>query len=206
MPDKIIIPGDFDEWARHRWDDFVIGAEHSLYEWCMIYTDRHPRALGDDGTATAKMRNIRLELLGVRGSNKRDIDRKCNAVYQELADAIASGRLDARHVYLDDRPRELDPTLCVLDTAPVLAIARRRKDHGEYIARLLAAQIGEPVVHTRREAIKPDLRNAIKRAIKDQGEPGKTVQWQRFCDAETFLLYRFRAANWAGTTAGFDHR
>ena len=34
-------------------------------------------------------------------------------------------------------PSEPDPTLFVLDTAPILAIARRRGDYGQYIARLL---------------------------------------------------------------------
>ncbi len=64
--------------------------------------------------------------------------RTSNAVYQELAEGITSGKLDAKRVYLDDRPAELDLTLCILDAAPVLAIARRRKDHGQHIARLLA--------------------------------------------------------------------
>ena len=119
MPDDMIIPGGFDEWFGHRWDDFAIGAEHTVFEWCMIYTDRHPAAfLGGDGrTATAKFQDIRLTLLGARGSNEprwrphpTNVDegvwddpviyRTCNAVYRELAEGIASGRLDARRRYL----------------------------------------------------------------------------------------------------------
>jgi hypothetical protein len=45
--------------------------------------------------------------------------RTSNAVYQELVEGILTGRIDAKRVYLDDRPGELDPTLCIpLDAAP----------------------------------------------------------------------------------------
>jgi hypothetical protein len=187
MPDEIIIPGGSDEWSGHRWDDFAIGAEHTVFEWCMIYTDRHPTPfLGDhSGTATAEMQDIRLTLLGARGSNKpgwrphpNETDkavwddpgtyRTCNAVYQELAAGIASGRLDAKRVYLDDRPGEIDPTLCIIDAAPVLAIARRRGDYGQYIVRLLTADAvpeGMSSVH-RKPRVRPGGAAKIPRDTK----------------------------------------
>jgi hypothetical protein len=155
MPDEIIIPGGVEEWLGRRFDDFAVGAKHTVFEWCMIYTDHHPTAvLGDDSrTATARFLDMRLTLLGARGSNEPRmrphptetdrgvwddmmIYRTRNAVYQELVE----GRLDAERRYRDDRPGEPDPTLCILDAAPVLAIARRRKDYGQYIGRLLATQ------------------------------------------------------------------
>src|SRR5207248_6052269 len=65
--------------------------------------------------------------------------RVANAVYQELATAIQKGSLEPkRRAYLEDRPGELDPTLCVLEAAPILAIAERRGDGGEVIQKLLA--------------------------------------------------------------------
>ena len=65
--------------------------------------------------------------------------RIANAVYQELATAIQTGSLEPkRRTYLEDRPDELDPTLCVLEAAPILAIAERRGDGGERIQKLLA--------------------------------------------------------------------
>src|SRR5207248_8855752 len=65
--------------------------------------------------------------------------RSTNAVYQELATAIHTGSLEPkRRAYLEDRPGELDPTLCVLEAAPILAIAERRGDGGEVIQKLLA--------------------------------------------------------------------
>jgi hypothetical protein len=155
MSDAISIPGGKDLLGCPV-AEFVIGPEHTVLEWCCIYTDGHPTALlGDDSrTATAEMQDTRLTLLGACGSNvprmrphptETDkgvwddpvIYRTRNAVYQELADAIECGRLDAKHVYLDDRPGKLDPTLCIIGATPVLAIAQRRRDYGERIAALL---------------------------------------------------------------------
>jgi hypothetical protein len=72
------------------------------------------------------------------------IYRTSNAVYQELAEGVTTRRLDAVRRYCDDRPKELDFTLCIIDAAPVLAIARRRKDYGQYIAALLARTPAKP--------------------------------------------------------------
>jgi hypothetical protein len=171
MTDDIIIPGGFDEWSSRRWDAFVVAratqssVEHTVFDWCMIYTNRHPRAfLGDDSrTATARCRDIRLTLLGAQGSNEpglrphpteadkgvwddRATYRTCNALYQELAQGIS--RIDAKKVYLDDRPSELDPTLCIIGSDPVLAIARRNEDFSLYIAALLARTHTAPATAT----------------------------------------------------------
>jgi hypothetical protein len=152
---KGLIPGGLDPFG-HRVRPFHVEDEHTVFEWCMICTDRHPTAfLGDDSrTATARLQDTRLILLGARNSNEpgwrphpTETDkgvwddhatyRRCNAVYQELAESIMIGRLEALRVYLDDRPGELDPTLCIIGTDPVLTIARRRGDFSQYIAALL---------------------------------------------------------------------
>jgi hypothetical protein len=71
--------------------------------------------------------------------------RVANAVYQELATAIQKGSLEPkRRAYLEDRPGELDPTLCVLEAGLILAIAERRGDYGETIRRLLIAHQVRP--------------------------------------------------------------
>jgi hypothetical protein len=161
--ESVLISGGVDEWSRQSWDPFGVGAEHTVFEWCMIYTDRHPSAFLGPYTrsATAEHREVRLTLLGTNGSNEpgfyphptktdegvwRDpVEfRTSNAVYRELANAITDGRLDAKRVYLDDRPDELDLTLCVIDAAPMLAIAKRRQDYGQYIASVLAGQAAIP--------------------------------------------------------------
>jgi hypothetical protein len=147
--------------------DFPVADMHTVYEWCMIYTDRLPGVAAMDATAEAQRE--RLQYLGAIGSNavlvtadtsimiadttgrrvtpgrrteKVDISlhyRISNAVYQELAKDIETGKLKPeRPVYLDDRPNELDPTLCVIGAAPILAIAERWGDGGERIQKLLA--------------------------------------------------------------------
>jgi hypothetical protein len=195
MADEIIIPGGFDEWSQHRWDDFVIGTEHTVFEWCMIYTDSHPAAfLGDDSrTATAEMQDVRLTLLGARGSNEpgmrphptetdkgiwddQVIYKTRNAVYQQLAEAIKGRQLDTKQVYLDDRPGELDPTLCILDSAPVLAIARRRGDYGGYIAALLKL-LCEPDAARQPHRIKPSQRGGSKPAPFWAEARGVAMEW-----------------------------
>jgi hypothetical protein len=133
---------------------YVVRDEHSVYEWCMIYTDRDP------GVASlylcAAGQKERMQYLGaiaplvsgpmtatVAGQDievdTREHYRIANAVYQELANDIKTGaREPKRRAYLEDRPGELDPTLCVLEAAPILAIAERRGDGGEIIRKLVA--------------------------------------------------------------------
>jgi hypothetical protein len=148
--------------------DFVVGDELTVYEWCMIYTDRHPGVAAKHATAEAQRE--RMQYLGaiaplvsgpttatVAGQDfevdTREHYRITNAVYQELATAIQTGSLEPkRRAYLDDRPGELDPTLCVLEAAPILAIAERRGDGGEVIQKLLAERRQPPASPPKRRS------------------------------------------------------
>jgi hypothetical protein len=63
-----------------------------------------------------------------------------NEVYREVARDIECGRITPlKLAYCSDKPDKLDPTRCLIDVAPVLAIARRRNDGGRYIAAKLLA-------------------------------------------------------------------
>jgi hypothetical protein len=151
MSDVIVVPGGEDAFG-HRVPDFVVGNEHTVFEWCMVYSGRHPGFAPKD--ATVADRRQRLLSLGAIGPNisgpvlelttlethwdDRARHRIANAAFQELAEAIQTGRLELRRVYLDDRPGELDLTLCVIGKGPVLSIARRRRDYGQCIGALLA--------------------------------------------------------------------
>jgi len=130
---------------------FEVSDEHTVFEWVMIYGDRHPWVASMEPTVEG--RQDRLLYLGAippiaSGSipveNGRRVDitahyRIANAVYQELATAMQTGALEPkRRAYLEDQPDELDPTLCVLEAAPILAILERRGDGGEFIQKLLA--------------------------------------------------------------------
>src|SRR5438309_7012406 len=133
---------------------YVVRDEHSVYEWCMIYTDRDPRVASLYPYAAGQKQ--RMQYLGaiaplmsgpmtatVAGQDievdTREHYRIANAVYQGLANDIQTGACEPkRRAYLEDRPGELDPTLCVLEAAPILAIAERRGDGGEIIRRLVA--------------------------------------------------------------------
>jgi hypothetical protein len=109
----------------------------------MIYTNRHPAGAhpNHDGTTVERMR-LRLILLGASGQID-EVTRISNAVYRELAAGIEAGRIEPRkRVYLDDRPAEMDFTLCVIGVDPVLDVARRRQDGGRKIAELLEAHAG----------------------------------------------------------------
>jgi hypothetical protein len=132
--------------------------EYSVFEWARLYIDLHPAVVSMDRTVAGQ--EDRLRYLGVipwpsitpgsipggpAGPGREwAVDTTSHyaatyAVYQELADDIQSGRLEPkRRVYLEDRRGELDPTLCVLSAGPILKIARRRGDGGEFIRLLLA--------------------------------------------------------------------
>jgi hypothetical protein len=140
--------------------DFTVGDERTVYEWCMIYSDRHPGvATLHATTANQKDRLLHLgaiatliagPFIAATPAGHSEVDttahyRVANAVYQELATAIQSGSLEPkRRAYLEDRPGELDPTLCVLEAAPILAIAERRGDYGGTIRWLLIAREVRP--------------------------------------------------------------
>jgi hypothetical protein len=134
--------------------DFTVGDERTVYEWCMIYSDRHPGVATLHAT-TAHQKDRLLHLgaiatllagpfIAVTPARHFEVDttahyRISNAVYQELATAIQTGSLEPkRRAYLEDGPGQLDPTLCVLEATPILAIAERRGDGGEVIQKLLA--------------------------------------------------------------------
>jgi hypothetical protein len=61
-----------------------------------------------------------------------------NAVYQQLAERIRTGRIQYKPVYLDDQPGKLDLTLCVIGKDPVLDIAKRVGGYGRTIEEMLA--------------------------------------------------------------------
>jgi len=143
---------------------FAARDEYSVFEWARLYIDLHPAVASMDRTVAGQ--EDRLRYLGVipwpqmtpgsipggPGAPGRDwaVDTAAHygitsAVYQELAEDIQTGRLESkRRVYLDDRPGELDPTLCVLDAEPILDIAERRGDGGEIIQKLLIAREVRP--------------------------------------------------------------
>jgi hypothetical protein len=127
-----------------RSTSFVIGDEHTIFEWCMIYTDRHPGGVHPNhNSATVERMRMRLILLGACGQSD-EVTRISNAVYRELAAGIKADRIHPRkRVYLDDRPAELDFTLCVIGVNHVLDVAQRRQDGGRRIAELLAAHAGK---------------------------------------------------------------
>jgi hypothetical protein len=135
-------------------DDFLVGDEHTIYEWCMFYVDLHPRVASTEPTVAGQ--EDRLRYLGaipplVAGSmpdpdHNRKVDIRAHrrisaAIYRKLAKAISTGELESkREAILEDKPDELDPTMCVLDAEPILEIAEHRGDYGETIRRLLIAR------------------------------------------------------------------
>jgi hypothetical protein len=139
-------------------DDYVVGDEHAIYEWCMFYVDLHPGVVSTEPTVAGQ--EDRLRYVGaipplVAGSipdpdHNRKVDIRAHrrisaAIYRELAKAISSGELESkREAILEDKPDELDPTMCVLDAEPILKIAERRGDCGKTIRRLLIARQVRP--------------------------------------------------------------
>jgi hypothetical protein len=141
-----IVPGGSDEWFPRTWEPFVVGAAHTLYEWSLLFDDRHPGELHDSHRGnTREDRRAREDFLG-GGNEKASISR---AVYDELAAKVRDTHRKVKvgeiqqpplwqFVYRADEPAELDLTLCVIDAGPVLELARRRGDGGRYIRELLA--------------------------------------------------------------------
>jgi len=121
---------------------FVIGNAHTIFEWCMIYTDRHPAAVHPDhNSPSAQDRDLRLNLLGAIGGARNDPGlHVLTEVYRELELDIERDRiLPLKRAFANDAPDVFDATRCLIDVEPVLALARRRQDFGKTMAELLAA-------------------------------------------------------------------
>jgi hypothetical protein len=154
-------------------DDYVVGDELTVFHFCMIYTDRYPgvssqypdvagqrdRLLHLGAIAPLVPGPITVTLAGKDYEvDTREHYRIANAVYQELAKDLNTGRREPKKwAYLEDRPGEIDPTMCVLQAASLLDIAARRGDGGQIIRKLLAA---------RRD---PDLRKPGASPRSDEG-------------------------------------
>jgi len=136
----------------HRVHPFIIGVTHTIFEWCMIYTDRRPAVLNPnyDG-ATLRDKEFRLTLLGATGGGLRDAhgqpmgppndpeEQIRNEIYRELVRDIGRDRIiPVKTAYCSDAPDVFDPTRCLLDIEPIIAVARRRGDFGPTLADLLA--------------------------------------------------------------------
>jgi hypothetical protein len=147
-----IAPPDDIWFVNHNVPPFIVDNAHTVFEWCMIYTDQHPAMLhpNHNGASFRDMR-IRLELLGATGGGQRDaygepmgarndaVGQTVNEVYRELARDIERDTIrPRRRTFCDDAPSEFDPTRCLIGIEPVIAIARRRGDFGQTMAELLA--------------------------------------------------------------------
>jgi hypothetical protein len=189
----------------HRVHPFIIGDTHTIFEWCMIYTDRHPAAVNPDyNGATVRDMEFRLTVLGAADVGLKDAYRELigplndaeeqirNEVYRELVRDIERDRITpAKAAYCSDAPEMFDATRSVIGVEPILALARRRGDFGPAIAGLLAAR---PIQRNRERisrAIRPKRRpgpTATARGIQiaaqrlfTAGEiPGRTITWKRF--------------------------
>jgi hypothetical protein len=68
----IAIPGGTDVFGRVV-PPFIVGDKHTVFEWCMIYTDRHSAGAHPDysGAAIEDMRG-RLKFVGATGEGLTD--------------------------------------------------------------------------------------------------------------------------------------
>src|SRR5579864_2642296 len=140
MLGEVVISGGTDVWGG-PYPCFPIADRHTVFEWCMIYTDQHPAdgekwlyRTGNHNETTVEAMQARKTILGALspppGQSIDDRMRIANAVFHELADWIRSGSIPCKSVYLDEAPCEIDYTLCVIDKGPVLDLARGRGDGG----------------------------------------------------------------------------
>jgi len=189
----------------HRVHPFIIGDPHTIFEWCMIYADRHPAVLKSnyDG-ATLRDKEFRLTLLGATGAGLRDAygqpmgppndaeEQIRNEVYRELVRDIECGRIiPVRTAYCSDAPDVFDPTRCLVDIEPILAVARRRGDFGAAIAELLTAhpQLGDAAQTSKASQRKSrpgpistgsSIQTAAERLFALGRVPGRTITWKKF--------------------------
>jgi hypothetical protein len=142
MSIKLFIPGGRDPHNGIFRSRFVIGDEHTAYEWAMIYADRHPAPWETSGGTIADMKH-RETWLGARGGGNSRRPRRhkiAGEVYHELVEEIRAGRITPRkRVYCTDQPSEPDPTQFVIAACDVLNLAKRRNDGGWYIKKMKAA-------------------------------------------------------------------
>ncbi len=154
--------------------NFVIGAAHTVFEWCMVYKDRHPGAIHPDHNgATVRDMETRLTLLGTTGGARNDPEwHALNEVYRERESDIERDRtIPLKRAYCDDAPDVFDATRCLLEIGPVLARARRRTDFGQTMAELLALhdrlagdQVAAATTISLRAAPDPAIHKAITAA------------------------------------------
>lgn len=180
----ISLPDDLGFRGRHV-PPFIVGDKHTVFEWCMIYTQRHPSMMhhAHNGASHEDM-DLRLTLLGVTDSGIRNVDppevdgenrllgtssvvrpsrQTMREVYHELVrrtdELIKGGKVALP--YCDDA-NVPDPTRCVIGLDPVLAVARLFGDYGQAMALLLAAHDGEEAgAKPKPRGPKPELREGV---------------------------------------------
>jgi hypothetical protein len=171
----------------------------------MIYTDRHPAAVNPNFNGpTLQDRKFRLTLLGAIGGGLKDAygqpmgprndaeEQIRNAVYRELVRDMERDRIvPVKTAYCSDAPDIFDPTRCLLDIEPILALARRRVDFGAAIGGLLSAHPPETGAVHRLKASqrKPrpgpastanSIQIAAERLFASGQVPGRTITWKEF--------------------------
>lgn len=102
-----------------------------------------------------------------------------NEVYRELVRDIERDRITpVKTAYCSDAPNVFDPTRCLLDIEPILAVARRRGDFGPTLADLLAqhgnksrGEKSRSVPPSREKAFWPAARVAACEWLTENGCP-----------------------------------
>ena len=111
---------------------FPIKDQLSLFEWAMVYTDKHPHAYGrSDGSCSVDMQ-VRLELIRSipAGSAQSGLTR-IELFYQMIDRVERCGAPLPVVAHLNDARNQRDWTRCKVGEDVVLAIARERGDYGE---------------------------------------------------------------------------
>jgi hypothetical protein len=149
-------------WEVHerRAPDFKVGIEHTVFEWCMFYTYTQPNLVPIYTGTTVDDMNTRLRAIGARpvtplpnlrlwsapdpgGKQSDPRSRIRNEVFRTIQAEIGADRIiPLKLAYCSDQPARFDLTMCVIAIAPVLEIARSRKDFGPTMAKLLTAHDG----------------------------------------------------------------